>query len=335
MPGADRAPASAAAAAPAVSVVVPAYNVAAYIGAALDSISAQTYTDYEVVVVNDGSPDTEELERALEPYRGRVIYVRQENAGPGGARNTGVLRARGSYVAFLDGDDVWLPEYLAEQMKFLLADPSLDLVYSDAVLFGEGVPEGLNFMRVAPSRGAVTFESLLRFECSVITSCVVARRSALVGAGLFDPAFIRSEDYDLWLRLARSGGRFTYQRQRLARHRVHGASLAADVQAMLASQIEVYEKTARAPGLSREHLRLIAEQIERCRADMAFAEGKELFAARQFEGAARALRRANDFYRSRKLRVVLACLRLAPGPLWRVHNFRHGRRRGAASSRPA
>lgn len=318
--------------APAVSVVVPAYNVARYVGAALDSVFAQTFRDYEVIVVNDGSPDTPALERSLAPYGGRVVYVRQENRGPGGARNTGVLKARAPYVAFLDGDDIWLPDYLAAQMAVLRADPSLDLVYADAQLFGESVPAGLTLMRVAPSRGAVTFESLLRFECSVITSCVVARRRSLIEAGLFDPSFLRSEDYDLWLRLALAGGSIAYQTRALARHRVHGESLAADSARMFESQIAVYEKTARTPGLSRERLQIIAEQIRRCGADMALARGKELFAARQFADAAEALREANGFYRSRKLGAALVLLRVAPRALWRVHNFRHGRRAGAAAA---
>src|ERR671939_2007579 len=97
---------------PAVSVIIPAYNAAAHIGAALDSVFAQTFTDYEVIVVNDGSPDTPELERALDAYAGRLLYVRQENRGPSGARNAGIRRARGEYVALLDSDDLWLPAYL-------------------------------------------------------------------------------------------------------------------------------------------------------------------------------------------------------------------------------
>src|SRR5947209_18801381 len=103
--------------APAVSVIIPAYNAAQYIGEALDSVFAQTFTDYEVIVVNDDSPDTAELERALAPYRERVVYIKQENRGPGGARNTAILKARGECVALLDSDDVWLPTFLAEQME--------------------------------------------------------------------------------------------------------------------------------------------------------------------------------------------------------------------------
>lgn len=310
--------------APFVSVIIPAYNAAAYINATLDSVFAQTFSDYEVILVNDGSPDTLQLEKAIEPYRHCVIYHKHENGGPSAARNAGILKARGSYVAFLDSDDLWLPDYLVEQIKILKENPTLDLIYADAVLFGESVPVGLTFMKCAPSRGEVTFENLLRFQCSVITSCVVARKQALIDVGLFDPAFFRSEDYDLWLRLAYSGAQIAYQRQVLARHRVRGESLAADAVLMFESKIEVYQKIARTLNLSSQSQKLIQEQIERCRADIAFERGKQQFISRRFGHALEALREANKVYHSGKLRVVLVCLRVAPRVLWRIYTLRYG-----------
>ncbi len=307
---------------PAVAVVIPAYNAAAHVGEALESVFAQTFTDYEVIVVNDGSPDTPDLERALDPYRSRIVYLVQENQGPSAARNAALLKARAEYVAFLDSDDIWEPEHLAEQMRTLREDPSLDLVYQDALLFGEGVPPGLTFMQAAPSRGPATFESLLRFECSVITSCVAARKQSLIEAGLFDPRFYRSEDYDLWLRLAHRGGRLAYRQRVTARHRVHGGSLAADMTRMFESQIEVYCKLARELTLSPRALRLVDEQIKRCRADIAYKEGKQQFEARRYAQAAEALSAANEFYRSRKLSVVVTGLRVAPRLLWRLYRLR-------------
>src|SRR5205085_1848539 len=138
--------------APAVSIIIPAFNAASYIGAALDSVFAQTFSDYETIIVNDGSPDTDDLERVLEPYRERVVYLKQENSGPGGARNIGILKARGRYVAFLDADDVWLPNYLFQQMRALRENPSLDLIYSDALMVGASPLSGRTFMELYPSR---------------------------------------------------------------------------------------------------------------------------------------------------------------------------------------
>src|SRR5881296_1097754 len=119
--------------APVFSVVIPAYNAARHIGEALDSVFAQTFNDYEVIVVNDGSPDTVELEKRLQHHMHRIVYIRQQNMGPGGARNAAIMRSTGEYIAFLDSDDKWLPEHLADMMNVLRGDPTLDLVYADAV----------------------------------------------------------------------------------------------------------------------------------------------------------------------------------------------------------
>ena len=105
--------------APLVSVIIPAYNIAPYIGETLDSVFAQTFANYEVIVINDGSPDTDEFERVIEPYRERIRYISQKNGGASSARNAGLRAATGQLIAFLDGDDLWSPNYLEEQLKFI------------------------------------------------------------------------------------------------------------------------------------------------------------------------------------------------------------------------
>src|ERR1039457_5075139 len=117
---------------PLVSVIIPTYQVAQYIAATLDSVLAQTFKDYEIIVVIDGSSDTEELEKVLAPYRDRISYLRQEHQGVSAARNTGIRAARGKYIAPLVGDDMWASENLAAQLALLEADPSLDMVYAAA-----------------------------------------------------------------------------------------------------------------------------------------------------------------------------------------------------------
>src|SRR5262245_24043876 len=92
---------------PVVSVIIPAYQAAADIRDALDSVFAQNFSHFEVIVVNDGSPDTPELEAAIAPYQSRLRYIAQPNQGAGAARNTGIRAARGTYVALLDADDLW------------------------------------------------------------------------------------------------------------------------------------------------------------------------------------------------------------------------------------
>src|ERR1700756_479405 len=116
---------------PLVSVVIPAFNAARYIPATINSVLSQTLRQFEILVVNDGSPDTSELEFALKPYAGRIRYIKQTNRGPAAARNTGIREARGKYTAFLDSDDLWFPEHLASQVLMLERDPSLGLTYSN------------------------------------------------------------------------------------------------------------------------------------------------------------------------------------------------------------
>ena len=305
-----------------VSVIIPAYNCAGFIGEALKSVFVQTYTDYEVIVVNDGSADTDELLKVLAPFRDRLTYLEQQNKGPSAARNAGVASAQGEFVAFLDSDDSWLPDYLAEQINFINGDPGFDMVYADAMLFGDGPLAGRSFMECAPSRGPVTFESLLRYETSVITSCTVVRRRSLIDAGLFDERFIRCEDFDLWLRLALSGARIGFQQKVLARHRTHGSSLAADQIAMVESQVQVLKKAQETLPLSASQRQLIESQLENCAAQIERERGKQYLASRDYEQAALSFSLANEFYKSRKLQLVIWGLRSAPRLVRYLANLR-------------
>src|SRR5205807_8106534 len=101
---------------PAVSVIIPVYNAADYVGAALASVFRQSYTDFEVIVIDDGSTDCR-LESAIASYLPRIIYLKQQNRVPSAAGNLGIQHAHGKYLAFLDSDDWWRPEYLAEQVE--------------------------------------------------------------------------------------------------------------------------------------------------------------------------------------------------------------------------
>src|SRR5438552_9364698 len=122
---------------PTVSVIIPVYNTALYVKETLESVFGQTYTDYEVIVVNDGSPDTAELEKVLAPYRDRIVYLEQDNEGVASARNTAILAAQGRYVALLDSDDLWLPDYLRVQIGILERDPTIDALYPNAMIYGD------------------------------------------------------------------------------------------------------------------------------------------------------------------------------------------------------
>lgn len=303
---------------PLVSVVIPAYEAATHIGTALDSAFRQTYARFEVIVVNDGSPDTAELERALEPYEDRIRYVRQSNRGPGGARNTGIRMARGDWVALLDADDLWRPEFLQRQVALLRSRPGADLVYCDALLVGDSPLAGRTFMQTTPSHGEATFDALLRRECVVITSCVVARRAALERAGLFDERFHHSEDFDLWVRMLLTGSRIAYQRDVLAEHRIHGGSLTTVKGALLRGQIAICRNWQRGLDLSPDERTLVRAHREWCRSRLRLIRGKRALREGRFERARPLLVNAARSIGGAKLNLVSLGVRVSPRLLRKV-----------------
>lgn len=316
---------------PAVSVIVPAYGVSAFIGATIRSLLGQSFTDFEVLVINDGSPDTAALRDALAPFADRIRYIERVNGGPGAARNTGLRAARGAFVAFLDGDDLWAPTFLAEQVAFLRGAPERpDLVYADARLFGASSQAGRTCMELDPSTGDVTLERLLTGECKILTSTVVARRNAILGAGLFDETLECAEDYDLWLRLARNGARIAYQRKVLGYRRIHTTNLSGDNIRLCESVLLVLERLAAGTPLRRAERAALDGAIRRVCGELALEQGKQSIARGDFRAARHALASANHAYRSWrwrswKLRITRLGLQLTPGLLRQAYRLREQR----------
>jgi glycosyltransferase involved in cell wall biosynthesis len=297
--------------APAVSVVIPVYNAASYVRQTLDSILTQTFTDYEVVVVNDGSTDREELEQVLKSHPVPIVYVSQQNRGVSAARNAGIKVARGTFYAQLDADDQWNPEYLATQVGILTGDPSIALVYPNAMIFGDSSDSGVEFMQLSPSEGEVTFESLIREKCTVMTS-VTARMSAIKGAGMFDEAIGSCEDFDLWLRIVKNGGRIIYHRQVLARYRRREGSLSSDRVWMTRNLISVLEKSANTLDLNKDEREALNEQITYRRASLQLFQGKQALSHGDTVGAVNRFKEANRYLQSSKLAFVILLLKHIP-----------------------
>jgi len=316
-------PVEADAKAPLISVVVPAYRAAQFIAASLDSVLAQTFQDFEIIVVNDGSPDSEDLEKVLEPYRSRTLYLRQENQGVSSARNTGIRAARGEYVGLLDADDLWKPDHLAAQLALFEADPTLDMVYADARIFGDVPEAGKTVMELRPSRGEVTLERLVTQECSVNLCPCLIRREILFRAELFDTTVHRAEDVDLWIRIVLHGGRIGYQRRVLADYRRHQGGASANTIAMIESFIGVLSKIALRPDLSPADLRIIERQILVEQARMELEQGKRAFLAGDSAAAISYLSRANVQQKSIKLALILRMLRVAPGFMKTLYQWRY------------
>ncbi|MFQ5801288.1 MAG: glycosyltransferase family 2 protein [Candidatus Methylomirabilales bacterium] len=180
-----------------VSVVIPTYNRGDTLPETLQSVFAQTYRDYEVIVVDDGS--TDDTPAVMDPFRDRVHYIYQPNAGQARARNHGVRSARGEFIALLDSDDAWEPELLETEVGVLDRLPEVVLVSARSTTAGKASEE---FPRTQDVFWGDLFLKL--FQGNFInTSAVVVRRTCLEAAGGFNERYRCYEDYDLWLRIAR------------------------------------------------------------------------------------------------------------------------------------
>lgn len=222
-----------------VSVVIPAYNAERHIADALASIKEQTLRDIEVLVVDDGSTDgtLRQVERFSDSLD--LIALRQANNGPAAARNAGVRRARGQYCAFLDADDVMLPERLAIQAALLDAEPDLGLVYTDLMTFDAGGIIHRTRRAFSEPCGGLVIDQLL-LDNFITTSTVMAPKNKLIEAGLFSEARRISEDFELWLRIAARWPVGFIDRP-LVQYRRRPGSLSANKVATGRSALEVIE----------------------------------------------------------------------------------------------
>lgn len=305
---------------PLISVIIPAFNVSEFIGETLDSVFSQTFQDFEVLVINDGSPDTRELERVLQSFPSKLIYIKQENQGAAAARNAGLLAARGDLVAFLDGDDTWLPSFLEKQLE-LLKGSNADLVFADALLFGDSPLAGRTFMQVEPPQGDVTPENLLSVKVTVLTSTVLARKAPILDVGLFDVPMRRGQDFDLWLRLAKAGARFAYRREVLANHRIVESGLSGGTISQLTRTLAVLN-AIKAKGLTPSEEVALQWNMNRTLRELALENGKEKLLDRDFHGALESFNQARKFRHTWKVLFVCLGLRIAPGILWRIYHRR-------------
>jgi glycosyltransferase involved in cell wall biosynthesis len=237
---------------PLVSVIVPVFNGAAFVAEGVGSALAQTWPALEVIVVDDGSRDAPPaILDALAARDPRVQVVHQANAGPSAARNAGLERARGAYVAFLDADDRLLPHKLADQVAALEADPSVDLVYGEVHYVEDGGGRVWDPRRGAPP---LPFDRLLRYRNWFAPPAPLLRRRLVDAVGGFDPAMRTSEDWDYWLRCLHHTD-FRFVPGVVAHYRLHGEQSHRDREKMDVGHRQLLAKHfADDPLARRRHL---------------------------------------------------------------------------------
>lgn len=228
---------------PKVSVIIPVYNNREYIIDALRSVINQEYKNYEIIIIDDGSVDNSKImimDYLQNISHKDVSYYYQANKGVSAARNKGISIAKGEYIAFLDGDDLWLPNKLMKSVEYLEANRKFGMVYSDLYVInsaGEIIGQWFKIKKRI-SEGNI-YENLLR-ECFILPTNIVIRRECLL-RNMFDENIKGVEDIDLWLRLAKK-----YQigviREPLASWRNHDNNCSKNKMLVMNQIIKVFEK---------------------------------------------------------------------------------------------
>lgn len=245
---------------PAISVIIPTFNRAFCLGSAIDSIIAQTFSDYEIIVIDDGSADNSE---SLVKARGGIRYFRlTENGGASKARNLGIKHARGKYICFLDSDDLWIKDKLESQFLYMESDGEPAACYTDEIWIRNGV-------RVNSGKRHRKYSGKILPNCLAL--CIISPSSVMLRAevfdviGLFDETLPVCEDYDLWLRLA---ARFPVRfipRKLIVKMGGHPDQLSRKYEAMDRFRVYAIDKLLRQVPLEADSRRLAIETlIDKC-----------------------------------------------------------------------
>ncbi len=274
---------------PAVSVITPAFNAAPFIRETLDSVCAQTFDDWELLIIDDGSTDdTVQIARQYVERDGRVRLLRQDNRGPGAARNHGMRAARGAFFTFLDSDDSWDPEYLASQLEVFGQHPETALVTGVARYHG-GPGDGRPMRAFTPGYPMLGLRDIIADDTAIFIMTIF-RRAVFEAIGGMDETQWRSEDYEFWLRAALAGFVFRRNARPLGRYRVRHGSLSQNTVDMLRGILQTYEKVRLACAAGTPERVLLDAQVAHFEDQLLLVAAKLALERRSFSDAAGYLR---------------------------------------------
>ena len=211
---------------PLISVVMPAFNAERYICESIESVLNQSYENIELIVINDGSTDN--TAQAVAHLMHAIIYIETENKGVSAARNLGIQQAKGEWIAFLDADDIWLPNKLQSQLDGL---DECSWSYTDSFYLGDHYTAKTKRSDLSPLLAGDIFEALLT-ENIITTSSVIVRKSLIQDLGGFDESLAALEDWKLWLDIAKEHA-ISYIDQPLLMYRVYPGSTSRKARKML------------------------------------------------------------------------------------------------------
>jgi glycosyltransferase involved in cell wall biosynthesis len=315
-------------AAPTVSVIMPAYNVSAYIEEAIASVRAQTMADFELLIVDDGSTDdTAGIVRRFAEIDSRITLLQQENRGLAAARNTALRHARSGLMALLDSDDLWHPRFLEAQVQVLEQHPEVDIVTGNGWTLGSH-EDGQPARPWPDPRPTPDLWTILGDELSVFIMSVFRRRVYDTNGG-FDEMLRTNEDFDFWLRAALAGFKFARNDEPLGYYRRRDDSLSASQVRMLRGALRVYYKHRPALLNNPKALRLLDDRVQRFEADLIAAEARDAINQKDFPSVGRHISALRERRGGAKLSVVMLLARWMPGLLWRAYQIR---RKGQAAA---
>jgi len=282
---------------PRVSVVIAAHNYASFLPFTLDSVLAQTMTDWECIVVDDGSTDaTPEVGRAYEQRDSRIRYVRQVNGGPSAARNNGIRSSTGTYLQFLDADDLLDPAKLELHARFLDEHPEADIVYGPSTYFRTDEPERvlhslhgkLSRPLMVPFSGVEEPLRILQMTNTIPVLSALVRRTVFDRTGEYNEAVRGPEDWDLWLRAAIAGCRFEcLASDTVAYIRIHPGSLSSSAERMVRALIRAANTFSSTRTASLWHQPMLPLIYEMCAGVGEVNDGRRFHGARRIVRAAR------------------------------------------------
>lgn len=295
---------------PRISVIVPAYNVAPFIGEALASLQAQTLTDFEAIVIDDGSTDA--TVAAISPFLAdaRFRLIRTENTGLAATRNRGLAEVQTDFVAMLDGDDRYRPDYLAVMLDRIANDPSIAFLTCDAESFTTGSDPAERFSSRYAQTEPVTLDGFLGGRTHVFGLCTL-RTATLRSVGGYDPALRAAEDLDLWLRLLGEGHIGGLVPQVLVDYRRRPGSLSDDRAKLTAAAARAYDKASMALS-GRPEAVIAAVKRDDASATARFESGVDLALTGQARQGIDLMRTSGLKSGNRKWQAIFAIISLLP-----------------------
>ena len=293
--------------APLVTVLIPAYQVADFIGEAVQSVLAQSYTDYEIIVIDQDMD--EGMAKAVAPYADRIVHLQTAPISVAAARNFGARYARGRYIALLDGDDCWRPDALEKLVSIIDAENGPDVVYPNAVMFGRADVEGVLFQTSYPSTRPVDFLGILKRQ-SYVFGCAMLRRSSLTNVGGYNQDLPYCEDFDLWLRIADAGGKFDFTEEPLYLYRQRAGSMTKNAIGLLKALIPIYSRYLSHPDAAIRAA--AAEMLRASGAELDLETARALILSGSYSSARARLQAANTHYHRTDFACAALLLRVFP-----------------------